>query len=131
VDVEAWPTWWKYVKEVALLAKGDANGIGAAHRLTWSGRIPYRLAFESKVTGVKEHEVLEAVASGDLSGTGRWSFREDGGLTQVRYDWQVTTSKAWMNLLAPVLEPVFRWNHDQIMSEGRRALAARLGTKAG
>jgi hypothetical protein len=39
----------------------------------------------------------------------------------------VTTGKRWMNALAPLLAPVFAWNHDQVMAEGGRGLARHLG----
>ena len=129
LDIEQWPAWWKYVKAAELVAKGDENGLGTVHRLTWSGRIPYELTFESRVTEIQKHAVLQADAQGDLSGAGRWIFSEDGDTTRVRYDWNVSTSKKWMNFLAPALESMFRWNHDQIMSEGGRALAQRLGVE--
>jgi hypothetical protein len=34
-----------------------------------------------------------------------------------------------MNALAPLLEPVFRWNHHQVMAEGGRGLAKYLGVR--
>lgn len=129
VDVESWPQWWKYVRAVESVQKGDESGIGTVHRYTWTGRIPYGLTFDSRLTAITTHERLQAEAFGDLTGTGIWTFAEEGGTTRVRYDWNVSTSKKWMNLLAPLLEPMFRWNHDQIMSEGGRALAKRLGVR--
>jgi hypothetical protein len=29
--------------------------------------------------------------------------------------------------MAPILAPAFRWNHGQVMAEGGRGLARRLG----
>ncbi len=43
------------------------------------------------------------------------------------YEWNVKTTKAWMNLLAPIAGPVFRWNHDTIMRWGEEGLKMRLG----
>jgi hypothetical protein len=63
---------------------------------------------------------------GELTGTGVWTLQEDGGTTRVRYDWQVSTSRAWMNALAPLLAPAFRWNHGAVMAAGARGLAAHL-----
>ena len=51
------------------------------------------------------------------------------GTTRVRYDWTVFTTKRWMNALAPLLEPAFRWNHHQVMAEGGRGLAKYLGVR--
>ena len=70
--------------------------------------------------------LIEGVAEGDLSGTGRWSFTHDSGVTTVRYEWKVTTSKRWMNLLASIARPIFRWNHDAVMRSGAEGLARKL-----
>ena len=34
-----------------------------------------------------------------------------------------------MNLLGPLLAPVFRWNHDYVMAAGGRGLAHHLGVE--
>jgi hypothetical protein len=34
-----------------------------------------------------------------------------------------------MNLLAPVARPIFRWNHNVVMHQGGRGLAALLGAR--
>jgi hypothetical protein len=65
-------------------------------------------------------------ASGELEGTGTWAFEEKDGITYVRYDWQVRTTRWWMNLVAPIARPFFEWNHDVVMEWGRKALEKRL-----
>ncbi len=127
VSVEDWPRWWRYVRKVEELAPGGADGHGALRRYTWTSRLPYRLSFAMRVTRVEHMASLEGVAEGDLNGTGRWHLAKDGATTHVRYDWTVATTKRWMNALAPVLEPAFRWNHNQVMAEGGRGLARHLG----
>jgi hypothetical protein len=47
----------------------------------------------------------------------------------VLYEWNVATSKAWMNLLAPVARPVFEWNHDWVMARGGEGMARLLDCK--
>ena len=69
---------------------------------------------------------LEAEATGELEGTGRWTLTSADGGTLVRYDWDVRTTKRWMNLLAPVARPVFNWNHRELMRAGGESLARRL-----
>jgi uncharacterized protein YndB with AHSA1/START domain len=126
---ENWPRWWPYVLAVRALESGDAGGIGAVHRFTWSSRLPYRLTFDSKITRLEPHARIEASASGDLVGTGRWDLSFEGHETAVRYEWIVSTAKPWMNLLAPFLAPAFRWNHDHVMAAGGRGLARHLGAR--
>lgn len=126
VAVEDWPRWWRYVHAVEELTPGDADGVGALRRYTWSSKLPYRLTFDMRVTRVERPSSLEGAAEGDLRGTGRWHLAPEGETTHVRYDWTVDTTKPWMNLLGPLLQPAFRWNHNQVMAEGGRGLARYL-----
>ena len=75
---------------------------------------------------------LEGIASGELSGRGAWTFSTRGAdeLTHVRYDWEVDANKVWMRALAPILRPVFEWNHDYVMEKGRIGLNARLSQRS-
>ena len=57
---------------------------------------------------------------------GRWTLTPADGGTLVRYDWDVRTTRWWMNLAAPVARPVFTWNHDALMREAAQGLARRL-----
>jgi hypothetical protein len=127
--VEDWPRWWRYVQAVIELEKGDAKGVGAVRLFTWSSALPYRLSFEMGVTAVERPTTMEGLASGELSGRGRWHLEADGATTRVRYDWTVATTRPWMNFAAPVMQPVFRWNHGRVMAEGGRGLARHLGVE--
>jgi uncharacterized protein YndB with AHSA1/START domain len=124
---ERWPAWWKYVTGVDELEPGDADGVGKRLRLLFRTRLPYTLGFDVQVTRVQPPSRLEARATGELDGTGRWTLTSADGGTLVRYDWDVRTTRRWMNLLAPAARPVFRWNHDELMREGGEGLARRLG----
>ena len=128
VTPEEWPRWWKYVHDVVELEKGDAQGIGTLRRYTWSSRLPYRLSFEMRTTALERPTFIEGVAAGDLIGTGRWRLDSLGdNSTHVQYEWTVVPGKKWMRLFAPMLAPMFAWNHDQVMREGERGLARHLG----
>lgn len=122
-DADRWPTWWKGVLENYEIRPGDENGIGSIRRSTWKSILPYKLTFDSELVRVDKYREIEARAFGDLTGHGRWLFTERStDSTIVRYDWNVVTDKAWMNLLSPVARPVFRWNHDIIMGWGENGL---------
>jgi hypothetical protein len=129
VAVECWPCWWRFVDAIVELENGDADGVGALRRYVWSSRLPYRLSFEMRTTAVERYALMEAVATGELNGVGRWRLSTSGETTRVRYEWTVATAKRWMNLLSPILAPAFRWNHDQVMAEGGRGLARYLGVR--
>ena len=55
-----------------------------------------------------------------------WLQRHGYGVTTVTYDWNIVTTKRWMNLLAPVAKPFFQWNHDVVMEWGRECLEKKL-----
>ena len=124
---EAWPSWWPCLESVTPVSTTHAHDVGATWRCTWSSRLPYRLTFDMTTTASHRPERIDATASGDLYGTGCWRLMREGTATRVRYAWKVSTGKRWMNALAPLLAPVFRWNHDQVMAAGGRGLARHLG----
>jgi uncharacterized protein YndB with AHSA1/START domain len=123
---ERWPSWWKYVIGVDELEPGAADGVGRRLRLLFRTRLPYTLGFDIRVTRVQPPSELEAEATGELEGTGRWTLTHADGGTLVRYNWDIRTARRWMNLLAPVARPMFSWNHDELMREGGQSLARRL-----
>jgi uncharacterized protein YndB with AHSA1/START domain len=128
-DSENWPRWWKYVSRVKELKKGDKKGVGAIQQFKWNSALPYKIVFDTEVTKVERPHVLVGNSTGQLIGTGRWELSQKHGFTTVRYDWNVQTTKKWMNLLAPIMRRVFAWNHNILMSEGGKGLAAFLKTR--
>lgn len=125
-DMDAWPQWWKFVKSVKLIRKGDINDIGSIRRIEWSTALPYSICFKSELTAIEYHKRMEGKAYGDLTGTGIWTFKVDGDITYVTYVWRVVTTQWWMNFLAPFARPLFKWNHDQVMKAGKLGLTIRL-----
>jgi uncharacterized protein YndB with AHSA1/START domain len=134
-DSARWPQWWRGVEKVVELEPAGEDGTGQLARYTWKSRLPYELEFEMRTTRVERPHSLEGLASGELEGSGRWRVFERGGTTAVLYEWDVRTTRQWMNLLAPVARPIFGWNHDYVMRNGAEGLArlldARLVTASG
>ena len=128
-DSEAWPGWWRGVVEATEIDPGTPCGIGRRGRYAWRSRVPYPIRFDVLSTRVERPFVIEGEASGELEGIGCWRFYEHDGTTAALYEWSVRTTKPWMNLIAPLAAPVFRWNHDQVMRRGGRGLARHLGCR--
>ena len=126
-DSRRWPEWWPYVASLDEVEPGDADGVGALHRIAWKTPLGYALAFNMRTTVVERHQTISGEAFGELEGTGVWTLSEENGITTVRYDWNVRTTKWWMNLVAPVARPLFVWNHDRVMTSGGQGLARELG----
>jgi uncharacterized protein YndB with AHSA1/START domain len=123
---EEWPSWWRAVVKVETLEPGDASGIGALRRMTWRTALPYTLTFDMRTTRIEPMRLIEGRAEGELSGLGRWTLTPAGNGTQVRYDWLVDVTKPWMRTAAPLLRPVFGWNHGVVMGWGEQDLAHKL-----
>ena len=128
-DSERWPEWWHGVLEAEKLEEGDERGIGQFGRYVWKSKLPYKLEFFVRTTLVEEPRLLAGDAEGELAGVGRWRLFEDNGVSAVLYEWNVRTTRAWMNLLAPVARPIFAVNHDYVMKNGGEGLAKLLGCR--
>ena len=96
------------MEEAEEIRPGDEDGVGTVSRLVWKSLLPYRVEFEVTTTRVEQPHLLEADAVGELDGVGRWRLYEQDGVTAVLYEWNVSTTKPWMNLLAPVAAPRLR-----------------------
>jgi len=96
------------------------------YSIAWRSRIPYDLAFEFAVERTERPHQMYGTATGELTGTGHWRLYEEAGVTAVTYEWNVRTSKGWMNALAPVARPVFEYNHNVVMRWGGEGLARHL-----
>ena len=128
-ESDRWPEWWRGVVEATETDPGTPCGVGRRGRYAWRSRIPYAVRFEVVATAVERPYLLAGDASGELEGTGIWRLYEHEGLTAVVYEWNVRTTKRWMNAIGPLAAPVFRWNHDQVMSWGGEGLASVLGCR--
>jgi uncharacterized protein YndB with AHSA1/START domain len=128
-DAEAYPAWWGAVLAVTKIDEGGPGGVGRTDRFVWKAPLGYRLRFELQLTTIERPNRLGGTAHGDLEGTGEWTLRARDGATDVRYDWNVRTSRAWMNLFAPVARPLFKSSHDAVMRAGATGLATLLGVR--
>ncbi|HVE47076.1 MAG TPA: hypothetical protein VNA57_10080, partial [Acidimicrobiales bacterium] len=65
-------------------------------------------------------------ASGDLEGTGRWTFTQDGPEVAITYDWRVRATKPLLQRLSWLLRPFFAANHLWAMKQGEKSLKLEL-----
>ena len=99
-EIEQWPAWWRGVRRVDKLEHGNGDGVGALYRHEWRSVVPYPVRFETRITSIERPFLIEAEADGELAGTGRWRFF-DGRETAVTYEWNVHTTRPWMNARRP------------------------------
>ena len=130
-DLPGYPDWWKGVRKVEVLEPGEQGdrGVGTLYRMTWRSKLPYSLVFDSRVTRMDEPHVMAGRATGELDGVGVWRLFEGAEGTVALYSWDVSTTAAWMNRMAPLARPAFTWNHGYVMRQGGHGLAQKLGAE--
>jgi hypothetical protein len=124
--IEDWPSWWTGVEQVEVLDRGGPDRVGFRSLQTWKSKLPYRLRFQGRIDRVEPMRRIEISSEGELQGTGLMRFAHSGTSTVFQYDWNVATTKAWMNLVAPLAKRLFSWNHGIIMDWGAAGLARKL-----
>lgn len=125
-DPDGWPRWWPFVRSVQTLRPGGTDGVGSLRRMRWATRLPYELVIEVEALEALRHERIRGRSRGQLDGVGLWLLRGKGGCTEVTYVWRVELTRPWMRRLAPLLAPLFRWNHAGVMRAGEAGLARHL-----
>lgn len=122
-----WPRWWRYVRAVDTVRRGDAGGVGATRRMQWATRLPYGFWIEVETIAVRPLQRLQARSRGQLEGEGIWTLQPlDPRTTRVDYTWRVDLMRPWMRRAAPLFAPLFRWNHHAVMRAGEAGLIRHL-----
>lgn len=123
----AWPTWWRGIRQVEVLRRGDESGVGTVLRQGWRSWIPYTLVFDLEMIRLESRKLLEGRANGDLEGICRWTFTPVHDGTEIRFDVNVRPGRWWMNLPIPFVPRIVRGNFETIMRWGREGLERTLG----
>ena len=121
------PRWWPAVYlDVEVLAENDADGRGGELALFTTGWLPYTLRWTLRLVEPVSDAGFALTAVGDLDGTGRWTFAQDGPEVEIVYDWRVSASKPLLRRLTWLLRPVFAANHRWAMARGEESLRLEL-----
>jgi hypothetical protein len=126
---EGYAGWWPHVKESRLIASGDANGVGSSAGYTIKSPWGYEMQFELRAIEVDRPNRVHTLVRGDLIGTGTHYLETRPEGTLVRLHWYVSTTKRWMNVVAPIARPAFAFAHKYVMYEGCNAMAEKLGSR--
>jgi hypothetical protein len=122
-DAEALPRWWGQVYlAVAVVAAGDADGIGRQVTVLSKGWLPYHIRWTGELVAADLPRSWSIRATGDLVGEGVWMLTEADGWTDAVYDWRVSADRPLFRWLSPLLAPVFAWNHRWAMARGEVGL---------
>lgn len=126
-DAGGMPRWCPSVYlQARVRTPGSVDGVGRVVDLFTKGWLPYTLRWTMTVTEPITEAGFALTAVGDLVGSGRWRFAQDGPEVEVTYDWLVSAAKPLLRRLAPVLKPVFRANHRWAMARAEESLKLEL-----
>jgi Polyketide cyclase / dehydrase and lipid transport len=121
------PRWWPSVYlSVHQLEEGGADGLGAVLDLHTKGWLPYTLRWTLRVTEPVTDAGFALEATGDLEGTGRWTFEQDGPEVEITYDWRISATKPLLRRFGWLLRPAFSANHHWAMRRGEESLRLEL-----
>ena len=126
-EPEDFPRWWGEVYlSVTTTNKGDAQSLGQTVAVHSKGWLPYRLNWEGKLVESHRPTSWTVEATGDLVGRGVWTLRQQGDITEINYDWSVSSNRLLFRVLAPMLRWVMVSNHRWAMAKGEKGLQAEL-----
>ncbi len=126
-DAASLPRWWPSVYlSVLETDPGGTGGLGRTLELHTKGWLPYTLRWTLRITEPITDKGFAVTASGDLEGTGRWTFQQRGPDVVITYDWRVQASKPLLRRLSWLLRPAFAANHRWAMDRGERSLQLAL-----
>ena len=126
-DGASLPRWWPSVYLSATeVSHGGEDGVGRTLELHTKGWLPYTLRWTLRVTEPMTDAGFALEATGDLAGTGRWTFRADGPEVVITYDWRVHATKPLLRRLNWLLRPAFSANHLWAMRRGEESLRLEL-----
>ena len=124
---ELLPQWWKgvYLK-ARKLSPSRQPQVGDRLAVQARGFLPYKLDFIIEAAELSPNSRVVVKTFGDFEG--RWSAtltkRPEGA--HVDLVWEVTVEKPALKRLAPLLRPLFAWNHRWTTPRGERGLRAFL-----
>ena len=126
VEPESWLDDWADAFQVERIHHGDADGRGRAFAATVRAPLGHHLSARITTAAVDRPHRLDMVSSGDLEGAGRWDLAHADGVTAVWFDWDVRTTPRWIDVVTPVLRPLFERSHHLVVRNAARAAAASL-----
>ena len=126
-DAQAVTRWWPSVYlTIVQLVEGGEGGVGKELDLYTKGWLPYTLRWTLRVTEPLTNAGYALAATGDLEGTGRWTFEQDGPEVVITYDWRIHATKPLLRRLGWLLRPAFSANHHWAMRRGEESLRLEM-----
>ena len=123
IDVESWPSIWKYFRYVAIQGNEETLKEGSVVNCRVRAAMFYKLEFSVLIKEIIPFVKLTVTCSGDLEGDGTWLLNSDGGSVESLFEWNVTTDNMLLKFveMLPFGRRVLQFNHKIVMEEGYRS----------
>jgi len=122
-DPEGWIGSYPDIEDWQMSARGGADHIGDRYRIVHRVAGPLSLYYTMEVVAGRAPDRMAWRVTGDVAGTGTWELEELDGVTDVRFTWEVATTRRWMNVMAPLIRR-------QMVREYRRSTATAINALA-
>jgi uncharacterized protein YndB with AHSA1/START domain len=124
---QEYPRWWPSAFTRALpIQTGDETGVARVTRVETRGFLPYLLHWHVVATELDRPRRLVNKVWGDFEGLGEWTLEQEGEYTHVTYDWRISVHMPLVQVLSPLLKPLFVMNHRWAMKKGEQSIALEV-----
>lgn len=118
-----YPRWWGLSHFTAKpIAPAGFNGLGQVVQFEMRGWLPYTLRWRLKSVEADKPSHIAGISSGDFSGVGVWTLKQDGPWADIIFNWTVIVHKPFLKTWGFLLKPLFMWNHDWVMGRAEKGL---------
>ena len=126
---ELLPAWWKGVYlEAHKLSASSKPTVGDRLRVRARGFLPYQLTFILEAVELSPNKRVVVKTTGDFDGLWSAALSQREGGVHVDLVWEVTVLRPILKRLAPLLRPVFAWNHRWTTPRGEKGLRDYLAS---
>ncbi len=118
--------WWSpvflYVEEID---RGGVNREGFRLRCFTKGLLPHTFQFIANISEVSDDQLVVRT-EGDFNGVGTIRLSPQDQTTRVFVEWTVDVCQPYIRPFLKILKPVFVWNHQWAMRQGKNGLERML-----
>jgi len=129
LDTDAISCWWPQLAGVTVASAGGSNGTGRKFAARAIGFLPYELAIDFRVVGVRFPEQFRVELGGDLCGHGGGRLRQVGSRVEINFDLTVRAARPILNVLSFVARPALYAQHRWVMRQGELGLRKTMASR--
>ena len=127
---EGWLASYPDIERWTDKARGDADHLGDRYGVEHRLAGPATLRYDLEVVQSRAPYRLTWRVTGDLAGTGAFELDELDGVTDIRFTWEVATTRRWMNAAAPLIRRQMVRAYKRSVAAAVSGLADAVGGRA-